>query len=222
MYFILALMGILGAIASLVFAVWCLVIAFRTNVWWGLAYMFVPFAALAFAITHWDEAGKPFLGLVCSIALATCISLTLPGARGGMSLIGGRNWEGTARATTKNMKMVQVAAEAYAVDHGGTYPPNIELFKCDFPEGRPPALDGKAPINPVTREAEWPVAGNVTDVAAARTATPGTIKAGSVEYSVIYDSAHRSVGYAVRGGASDGQALANPKEDTHTLVLSNQ
>jgi len=219
---LLGLLGLLGVALSMVFGLWCLIIAFRTSVIWGLAYMFIPFAGLVFVVCHWDQVGKPFLGLFCSVAVVVFVSLTLPAAMGGLPHLGGRNWESSALATESNMRGVQVAAEAYASVHEGMYPPNIELFKCNFPEGRPPSVDGKAPINPISREAEWPLTGTVTDVAAARKTPPGPLKAGAVEYSVVYDAGHKAIGYAVRGGDADGQALPNHQDKASTLVLSNQ
>lgn len=64
----LLLMGV-GGILALVTGIWLLILAFREHVLWGLAYLFVPFAALVFVIMHFDEAGKPFLGNVGACAL---------------------------------------------------------------------------------------------------------------------------------------------------------
>jgi hypothetical protein len=219
--FCFCVIGILGALVGVFCGLWCLGMAFRTNVWWGLAYMFIPFAGLAFVISHWDEVGKPFLYGFCGFTLAAIISMALPGARGGMPHLGGFGGEASSEVTRRNMKMVQMAAESYGVDHSGSYPPNLELFKCYFPQGHPPSMDGKAPTNPVTKEPEWPLDGSVTEVAAARAATPGPLKAGAVEYSVIYDASHHAISYAVRGGDADGKALADRRQKG-TLVLSNQ
>ena len=46
---------------------------------WGLAYIFIPFAALVYIVTHWDEAGKPFLMSLLSIPFLITGALLLPG-----------------------------------------------------------------------------------------------------------------------------------------------
>lgn len=38
-----------------------LLTAFRTSLWWGLGYLFVPLVAFVFLFMHWDRAGKPFV-----------------------------------------------------------------------------------------------------------------------------------------------------------------
>lgn len=50
-----------GLLVSLVGGVMCLVAAFKEGIGWGLAYLFVPFAALVFVIMHWSETKKGFL-----------------------------------------------------------------------------------------------------------------------------------------------------------------
>jgi hypothetical protein len=61
----LVLAGVAG-IALLVFGIQILVRAFKTSVGWGLASLFVPFAALVFVVKHWDQTRTPFLrGLAC-------------------------------------------------------------------------------------------------------------------------------------------------------------
>jgi hypothetical protein len=224
----IAIIGILGALVGVACGVWCMVIAFKTNIWWGLAFLFIPFAGLAFVITHWDKAGKPFLCGSGGFLIMTFISMALPGAKAGLPQLGGGGGFGgfgggaSADEIRKNMHGVQLAAEAYGTDHGGDFSPNVELLKAYFPGGHPPTMEGKAPINPVTKEPEWPIEGTVTDVAAARAAAPGKLKAGAVEYSVIYDPGHHPTSYAVRGGDGDGNAVANPRDKGSTLVLSNQ
>jgi hypothetical protein len=36
-------------------------VAFRENVLWGLACMFIPLLSLVFAFTHWQDARKGYL-----------------------------------------------------------------------------------------------------------------------------------------------------------------
>ena len=62
-----ALAFLLG-LASTVFFVWLVVIAFRQGALWGLVALFVPFGNVVFAVKHWAESKKPFLsGLACSV-----------------------------------------------------------------------------------------------------------------------------------------------------------
>lgn len=63
-----ALMGI-GFVAMLITGLVLIVRAFQASPLWGLAYLFVPFAALAFVVLHWDKAGKPFLGQLLGLGL---------------------------------------------------------------------------------------------------------------------------------------------------------
>src|SRR5687767_263772 len=66
-------MGILGwvlvvlsGLAMFVFGIQILIMAFKTSVGWGLACLFLPFAALVFVIKFWDQAKTPFLrSLAC-------------------------------------------------------------------------------------------------------------------------------------------------------------
>jgi uncharacterized membrane protein len=58
-----------GVIVSVIFGLIILIKAFQASIIWGLAYLFIPFAALIFIITHWDEAGRPFLFSLLSIPL---------------------------------------------------------------------------------------------------------------------------------------------------------
>jgi FtsH-binding integral membrane protein len=57
----------IGVIIGLVFGIQLLILAFRTSIWWGLGYIFVPLVGLIFVIVHWSEAKKPFLLSLLSI-----------------------------------------------------------------------------------------------------------------------------------------------------------
>ena len=63
-----ALIG-LGGIVMLVGAIMMLVAAFKTSVVWGLCYLFVPFAALVFICTHWQESKKGFFIWLAGVPL---------------------------------------------------------------------------------------------------------------------------------------------------------
>lgn len=61
---------ILCAIAS----IWFLVVAFKENVLWGLAILFLPIAGLIFLIIYWEDVRLPFLlNLIGCILMAMAI-----------------------------------------------------------------------------------------------------------------------------------------------------
>ena len=60
---------IVGFAVNAVCGIVVLVQAFKTSVGWGLAVMFLPFAALFFVLNHWEETKKPFLGGLGGTAL---------------------------------------------------------------------------------------------------------------------------------------------------------
>ena len=70
-------MGILGMILMavgfiicFVGGIWCLVLAFKESVLWGLGYIFIPFVSLVFVFMHWDKTKKPFLITLAGAVLA--------------------------------------------------------------------------------------------------------------------------------------------------------
>ena len=79
------LVMVVGGILVLVGGVWLLVEAFMESIWWGLAYVFIPFASLLFLILHWERAGKPFL---ISLGGGALIVLAMF-AMGGLGVSGG-------------------------------------------------------------------------------------------------------------------------------------
>ncbi|MBN1556662.1 MAG: hypothetical protein JW951_00790 [Lentisphaerae bacterium] len=54
---VILLGGLVGAVGSL----WFVINAFRVSIWWGIAVLFLPFAALFFLISNWYDAKRPFL-----------------------------------------------------------------------------------------------------------------------------------------------------------------
>jgi hypothetical protein len=52
---------ILGFVVNAIAGVVILIKAFKVSVGWGLAVMFLPFAALFFVIKNWDDTKTPFL-----------------------------------------------------------------------------------------------------------------------------------------------------------------
>ena len=85
-------MGILGwvlvvlsGLAMFVFGIQILIMAFKTSVGWGLACLFLPFAALVFVIKFWDQAKTPFLrSLACLPVYLIGFALIAYGAMGSM------------------------------------------------------------------------------------------------------------------------------------------
>ena len=61
---------VLGGLVSSAAFVWLLVIAFRESTAWGLACLFIPFAALIFAFKFWENAKLPLVGCVGGSMLA--------------------------------------------------------------------------------------------------------------------------------------------------------
>lgn len=60
---------VIAAIALVITAIWFLYEAFRVHWGWGLACLFVPFAAVVFLFVHWREATKPFVAYLFSAML---------------------------------------------------------------------------------------------------------------------------------------------------------
>lgn len=120
-----------------------------------------------------------------------------------------------------NMRTAQIAAEAFATDAAGTYPPNATDagYQAYYPGGnsnQATPVGGNYPVNPFTGSPEGPIAGSVTNVQNART-TPGSVGSkGQMEFSNV-----STTSYAIRGANKDGNALSGTAAGT-VLVLSNQ
>lgn len=128
-----------------------------------------------------------------------------------------------------NMRTAQIAAEAYAVDNGGSYPPNASDtgYKSYFPgggsDGITPAPTG--PVNPFTNISEFPISGpSILTPNSTRNSTPSSTSvgtAGQVGYSPITNTSGGVTSYAIMGAGKTGTALGGTAKNT-TLVLSNQ
>jgi len=140
--------------------------------------------------------------------------------------------EGKARlsAVRENMKIVEMAVKAYALNNDGSYPLNPEdpAFRSFFPGGNCDSknpVGGNYPENPFTHILEAPLPGNVIDVNKARQLPAsdlgGTRIAGKIFYNALIPSGEKKpIGYAIECADKDGKALTDPK--THkTYVLSN-
>ena len=61
---------LVGFLAAFVGGIMILVEAFKASIWWGLAYLFVPFASLVFLIMHWDVSKRGVLITLGGAAVA--------------------------------------------------------------------------------------------------------------------------------------------------------
>lgn len=127
-------------------------------------------------------------------------------------------------AVKANMRTAQIAAESFATDNGGTYPSAVNTaYESYFPGGGSDGstVVGNGPVNPFTNAAEWPIAGNVTNVQTTRAGAPGAVGSkGNCEYSPI-GTAPNITSYAITGTGKNGNLLGGNAPGT-TLVLSNQ
>ena len=60
---------LVGAVLVLGSGIVVLVRAFQKSKSWGLAALFIPFAALVFVFKHWDESWRPFLTSLLGAAI---------------------------------------------------------------------------------------------------------------------------------------------------------
>lgn len=130
----------------------------------------------------------------------------------------------------ENMKIVQMAVRAYALNNNDTYPLKADDpgFKSFFPGGNCSSQKpsgGNYPVNPFTHMAEAPVQGNVVDIKRDRQLESadlgGSRMAGKISYNAIIPTGEKNaIGYAIEGIDQDGRAVIEPH--THKLyVLSN-
>jgi type II secretory pathway pseudopilin PulG len=130
----------------------------------------------------------------------------------------------------QNMRIVQMAADAYAVSNLGKYPLSADDpgFKSFFPGGNANIQSpsgGNYPENPFTHIEEAPVNGNITDVKQTRYSPPldlgGPRVAGKIFYNAIVSSeGGNPIGYAIVGAGKDGKAMSAPSPQL-TGILSN-
>lgn len=121
-----------------------------------------------------------------------------------------------------NMRTAQIAAEAYATDNSGTYPPSATDTKylTYFPGGSSDGVTaGKGMINPFSgKSEEFPVVGNVSNVQTTRNAAP-TATGGTIG-QVTYSNVDSGSSYAIQGTGKNLKALGGVNNTT--LVFSNQ
>jgi prepilin-type N-terminal cleavage/methylation domain-containing protein len=131
-----------------------------------------------------------------------------------------------------NMRTCQIAAESYATDQAGTYPPTgtDSNYSNYFPGGSSSSNNGTPgnyPPNPFTAKptAISPLTLSST-VPLARQQAPGALTGtnpGDVAYTAITTSgsATGNTSYAIEGAGKSGNALGGTAANT-TLILSNQ
>ncbi len=125
-----------------------------------------------------------------------------------------------------NMRTAQIAAEMYATDNGGNYPPSATNagYMSYFPGGGSDGVTaGKAPVNPFTSVSEPPIPGpSVSDLATTRKAVGTSVGTpGQIGYTPIANTSGGTSSYAVFGAGKAGTAVSGTATGT-ILVLSNQ
>ena len=63
------LMVIAGYIVMGICSIWLIVVAFRESALHGLLCWFVPFYAIYYAITRWEDCKRPALGILSGVAV---------------------------------------------------------------------------------------------------------------------------------------------------------
>jgi hypothetical protein len=142
---ILVVVAVLAAIASTVFSIWLVAIAFRRHVLWGLASLFLPFAVIVFAIKHWDESRKPFL-----YSLATGVAASfffIAAAVVGAGAASKHLSEGLNEDLAQEMARVQAAMEAQAAGQPSGDPAQASVQEPRTDDAR--RDDAEAPPLPI-------------------------------------------------------------------------
>lgn len=126
------------------------------------------------------------------------------------------------KQTQETMRMVQLAAERYAADHGGVnYPTKMDdIFKSYFPggrEGRFPAPVGI--VNPYSGINEFPtIMTNCQTLDDVRKETKTKIPRGTIQVFVL----EGGKAYAVVGGDHEDKMLKDEEEPSQPLIFSNR
>jgi type II secretory pathway pseudopilin PulG len=134
-------------------------------------------------------------------------------------------------AVRLNMRTCQIAAESYANDAGGIYPPssNDPGFRSYFTGGnsnyQAPNGRGIYPTNPFTKQPEQPEPLKIVGTVELMRTSPRPQNLGlpgQVLYAPIADpNGAGYTSYAIEGVGKSGAALAGAEKNT-TQVLSNQ
>ncbi|MBS1953814.1 MAG: hypothetical protein JST89_06510 [Cyanobacteria bacterium SZAS-4] len=76
---------LLGGIGMFVSGIWLIICSFKKSVIWGLCYLFVPFASIAYVAVDWNRAMKPFLISVVSLVVVVTGALISPSVKDNIS-----------------------------------------------------------------------------------------------------------------------------------------
>ena len=131
-------------------------------------------------------------------------------------------------ALRANLRMAKIAAESYANDSGGNYPPSatdpgyLSYFSGGSRDQKGTTA-GSPLINPFAQVAEPLQVGHVVDVAQTRAKPPEKLgKPGQIFYSPICAPGSDAItSYALQASGRDGKSLTGSDQNT-SLVLSNQ
>lgn len=63
------LLEIVGGVTALWGTVWALVVAFKEDLFWGLALVFFPPTYVLFVLLRWKRASRPFLMQMAGLAV---------------------------------------------------------------------------------------------------------------------------------------------------------
>lgn len=184
-------------VISVLFAVWLIAVAFRTNLAWGFGCLVAPCLFPVFAIRHWRNFGNPLLFLAGVTAVSMLFTMHYLAPKHVPWYSGMPEDERIER----NIQILKVAADAYAADHDGVYPDKVDsVFKSYFPDGdcgKGKKL-GTPLFNPYSERGEWPALGRTLSVSDAnRALTTSGIPRGMIVYSPVHDSRNRCSGFAV-------------------------
>lgn len=116
-------------------------------------------------------------------------------------------------ATIKNMNDLKKIIDMYSSAHEGNFPQTADDLHSLLSTTPQPGF-----LNPCSAKREFPTAGGVSDVKAARESKPKPMVPGSIEYNLLPGGR----GYAIVGADARGRALSQTedKPDT-TMVVSN-
>lgn len=125
-----------------------------------------------------------------------------------------------------NMRTIQIAAESYATDSGGSYAANGGTWKNYLPGGSNTIAGtaGTLPTNPVTGKPPATVndtgLATTTDIQKQKTTAAAGVKSPAAAGDPSYGQADAGNSYAVAGGDPDGNYVSGA--GGYCLVLSNQ
>lgn len=192
-------------VMSVLFAVWLIATAFKTNLAWGFGCLLAPCLFPVFAIRHWRSFGNPplFMAGVTAVLMLFTMHYVAP------KHVPWYSGMPEDERIERNIQILKVAAEAYAADHDGVYPDKMDsVFKSYFPDGD--CGKGKKPgtplLNPYSEKGEWPTLGRTLTISEANgKLTAGDMPRGVIVYSPVYDSRNRCSGFAVSSRGRNGR-----------------